>query len=79
MPPALAMQVSLATTGISRAAVLADHVRFGFRAASDAKAHLDQLLARLEETFPDAAQDLPDDLLALLEGRMRRQVRLLRE
>jgi serine/threonine-protein kinase HipA len=78
-PPTLAMQVALATITISRAAVLADHARFGFRTVPDAKTHLDQLLARIEDAFPEAAQDLPAELLALLEGRMRRQMRMLRE
>lgn len=78
-PPALAMQIALGTTKISRTSVLADHVRFGFRTGQDAKAHLDQLLARIEGAFREAAQGLPAELQELLESRMHRQVRLLRE
>jgi serine/threonine-protein kinase HipA len=77
-PPALAMQVSLGTTRISRASVLADHLRFGFRTGEDAKAHLDQLLASIEGAFREVAHGLPFELQQLLEIRMHRQLRLLR-
>jgi serine/threonine-protein kinase HipA len=77
--PALAMQVALGTTRISRESVLADHVRFGFRTAQPAQAHLDQLLARIEGTFREAAQGMPTELQESLVSRMHRQVHLLRE
>lgn len=79
VPPALAMQISLGTTKISRDSVLADHVRFGFRSAQDAKAHLDQMLVRIEGAFHAAAQDLPPGLHVWLKSRMDTQVDLLRE
>lgn len=78
-PPALAMQVSLGTTGISRASILADHVRFGFRTVQDAIAHLDNLLERIEEAFRETAQGMiSDELQAFLSRRMHRQLHLLR-
>lgn len=77
-PPGLAMQVSLGTTTISRASVLADHVRFGFLTELDVKRHLDQLLARVESAFREAAQGLTPELQDLLESRMRRNLPLLR-
>lgn len=78
-PPALAMQVALGMSRISRVSVLADHARFGFRTAQDTKAYLDQLLARIEEAFREAVQGLPAALQELLASRMHRQMRLLRE
>lgn len=78
-PPALAMQLSLATTTISRASVLADHIRFGFRTVHEATEHLEDLLARIKGALQDAAQDiLPPELRAFLERRMRGQLKLLR-
>lgn len=77
-PPALAMQLALGTTAISREAVLADRGRFGFRTEQDAKAHLDQLLANIEGAFPKAAHGLPANLHELMEVRMHSRLRLLR-
>lgn len=55
-PRSLAMQVSLGSFEISRAALLADASRFGFSGRDDAAAHFDALLARIAASFDDAAR-----------------------
>lgn len=77
-PTALAMQLALGRSDISRAAMLADAARFGFENRAEAAIFLDKLLQRIEHGFSSTAQQLTDDLSAMMAARMRRNLAQLR-
>ncbi|GGD00708.1 type II toxin-antitoxin system HipA family toxin [Undibacterium terreum] len=76
-PKRLTLQVSVGTFAISRAAFLADAVRFGFKTSQEAASHLDALLVRIESTFGQVASQLPTSLRSMLLDRLARNVKVL--
>ncbi len=78
MAPALSMQVALGRTEITREAILADAVRFGFGDRATAAVFLDNLLLRIEHSFGTAAQALTDELREMMAARMRKHLDWLR-
>lgn len=76
--PVLSMQLSLGRTDVSLEAVLADHARFGFKSGSEANAHLQALLQRIESGFASASPVLTDTLRHMMTERVQRNAGLLR-
>lgn len=69
-PKALTMQVSAGRFDITREAILADALLFGFKDRRDAALHLDALLSTIRDAFPTVEADLPVDLSRLLHDRL---------
>jgi serine/threonine-protein kinase HipA len=63
---------------ISREAMLADAVRFGFSGREAAASYLDALLLRIEHAYGQVEGILSPGLQALLRRRMRDNIDLLR-
>lgn len=70
-PKALAMQISLGRTDISRNAVIADALRFGFLSRDEGAKYLDALLQRFEQAFEQPAQEIGEQLRETMYARMR--------
>ncbi|MEO8600904.1 MAG: type II toxin-antitoxin system HipA family toxin, partial [bacterium] len=69
-PKALTMQLSLGRNDISREAILADAIRFGFDSTATAAAYLDKLLQRIQPAFAQVEALLSDDLRAVMARRL---------
>lgn len=69
-PTALAMQLSVGRYDISRAAILADFLRFGFATQQDAGNYMDGLMAQIESGFTSIAPILNADLRQLMQARL---------
>lgn len=69
-PKALTMQVSAGRFDITRKAMLADAVLFGFRDEGTAALHLDALLEKIADAFPTVDAELCVDLQQLLSVRL---------
>lgn len=78
IPTALSMQVSIGRNDISRDAVVADSMRFGFASRMETAEHLDRLLQRIENSFELAAQDLPHALRSWMGVRVKHNLQQLR-
>ena len=78
-PARLAMQLSAGRFDISREAVLADAVRFGFDGRAQAAARLDELLTRIETAFASAETVLDRPWREALLRRASRVLASLRE
>jgi len=76
-PRTLTMQLSLGRNDISRDAVLADAIRFGFENKAAASAHLEALLVRIAEAFTNVASLLTTELKTLMKRRLERNLSLL--
>lgn len=77
IPPALTMQLSAGQTRISRQAVLADAVRFGFANMQEAETYLDNLLSRLEHAYNQLVTPLQANMRDLLTRRLEANLALL--
>ena len=77
-PGRLAMQLGLGRSDVSRDAVLADALRFGFPDRTAAGRYLDALLDRIEAAFDDGCASLDADWRDVLGRRMTGQVAVLR-
>lgn len=78
-PKTLTMQLSLGRFDISRDAVLADAIRFGFESKEAASNHLEALLARIAAAFKGVTPLLTAALQGLLRGRLENNLRLLQK
>ena len=70
-PKTLTMQLSTSRFDISREAVLADALRFGFDSREDAAAYLNSLLRRIEHAFTHVDSLLSHELKIMMEQRLR--------
>jgi serine/threonine-protein kinase HipA len=77
-PATLTLQLSLGRYDISREAMLADALRFGFAGHDAAASYLDALLTRIEHAYGQVEGILSPGLQALLRRRMRGNIDLLR-
>ena len=77
-PATLTLQLSLGRYDISREAMLADALRFGFAGHDAAASYLDALLTRIEHAYGRVEGILGAGLQWLLRKRMRDNVDLLR-
>lgn len=77
-PRSLTMQLAAGRFDISREAILADALLFGFKNHAAAALHLDGLLAKIENAFPAVDAELPANLLQLLHGRLTRGMAALK-
>lgn len=77
-PRQLAMQVSLGRFDISREAVLADALRFGFEGEGACAAYLEDLLARMMAEFGAAVACLDEDWRSMMYQRLTHNVSVLR-
>ena len=73
------MQLSEGRFDIARDAVLADAVHFGFDDKSAAATHLNQMLARIADTFPTVNAQLPTELRQRMRERLARGLQALQE
>jgi serine/threonine-protein kinase HipA len=69
-PKALTMQLSLGRNDISREAILADAIRFGFDSPQFAAAHLHHLLQRIQHAFAQVETILSNDLRRMMAQRL---------
>lgn len=76
-PTRLHMQLSLGRFDISREAVLADAMRFGFAGTVDAADYLDTLLARISANYDAAAQSLDQEWRKVLHERLSHNLAIL--
>lgn len=80
LPVHLMMQLSAGRFDTSPDAALADAVHFGWNSREEARAHLDDLLNRIERTFPeDIAETMPQELAFLLRTRTQASIRYFRD
>lgn len=77
-PATLTLQLSLGRYDISREAMLADALRFGFAGRDAAASYLDALLLRIEHAYGQVEGMLGPGMQALLRKRMRDNIDLLR-
>lgn len=77
-PRSLTMQLSLGRFDISREAVLADVLRFGFASRAEAETHLNTLLTRISEAFDVVKSGLSPELNWLLTERLANGLHLVR-
>jgi serine/threonine-protein kinase HipA len=77
-PGHLAMHLSQQTRTISRDAILADHIRFGFRTRDGAAHQLDSLLRRIEANVDHNAALLAAPLKEMIVARITANIALLR-
>jgi serine/threonine-protein kinase HipA len=77
-PATLTLQLSLGRYEISREAMLADALRFGFAGHDAAASYLDALLLRIGHSYGQVEGILSPGLQALLRRRMRGNIDLLR-
>ena len=78
-PKSLTMQVSAGRVDITRKAVLADAVMFGFKDQGEAELHLDALLGTIADVFPTVQAELPAALIKLLRERLHHGIRQMTE
>ena len=76
-PRTLTMQLSTGRFDISRAALLADSHRFGFKSSEEAGSYLETLLTRIENGFDQVVHWLDPEWQVALRTRMRQNVTLL--
>ena len=77
-PATLTLQLSLGRYDISREAMLADALRFGFAGRDAAASYLNALLLRIEHVYGQIEGMLGPGLQTLLRKRMRDNIDLLR-
>ncbi len=77
-PRRLAMRLGLGRSDVSRDAVLADALRFGFADRTAAGRYLDALLDRIAAAVDDGCASLDADWREVLGRRMTGQVAVLR-
>jgi serine/threonine-protein kinase HipA len=76
-PKALTLQLSMGRYDISREAILADAIRFGFDNRATAGSYLDALLKRIALAFPAVEAILSKELHALMTNRLQSNIDLL--
>lgn len=76
-PARLSMQLSIGQWSISRSAMLADFLRFGFASQQEAAACLDHLLEKIQTGFVEISPILNADLRQMLALRLRENCTLL--
>jgi serine/threonine-protein kinase HipA len=76
-PKALTLQLSMGRYDISREAILADAIRFGFDNKATAGSYLDSLLQRIALAFPAVEAILSKELHALMANRLQNNIDLL--
>ncbi|MGV8891883.1 MAG: type II toxin-antitoxin system HipA family toxin [Burkholderiaceae bacterium] len=76
-PKTLTMQLSLGRNDISREAILADAIRFGFDSTAAASAYLDKLLQRIQHAFAQVEALLSEDLRAVMARRLHDNIKSL--
>ena len=72
------MQLALGRFDISRDAVLADALRFGFESRDECARYLDHLLARIEAAFDEAVECLDEDWRRTMHERLTHNLYILR-
>ena len=77
MPRTLTLQLSLGRHDISREAILADGLRFGFDNRDAAALFLDALLERIRYAFPIVEDILSGELRALMGRRLQDNIKIL--
>jgi serine/threonine-protein kinase HipA len=78
-PRQLAMQLAPFRFDISRTAILASVLRFGFASQKEAEHYLDALLERIESTYEASANVLEDDWAQFMRDRLKDNLALLRQ